>query len=131
MSSNKQKAYLIVSLTFLLGVAVGVSGHHLLSSQQSAPRISKTVGEFTNELTTTLTLDPVQKIKVEEILNDAQRQYQELREQNRPQFLAIREATRKRVRELLSAEQQPLYEQWLRELDAKREKKAAEENNKK
>lgn len=131
MSSNKRKAYLIVSLTFLLGVAVGVSGHYLLSSQQSAPRISKTVGEFTNELTTTLTLDPVQKVKVEEILNDAQRQYQALREQNRPQFLTIREATRKRVRELLSAEQQPLYEQWLRELDAKREKKAAEENNKK
>jgi hypothetical protein len=130
MISNKQKAYLIVSFTFLLGVAVGVSGHYLLSSQ-SAPSISKTVGEVTSELTQTLTLDPVQKVKVEEILTDTKQQYEKLREQNRPQFLTIREAARKRVREMLTAEQQPLYEQWLRELDAKREKKAAEEKNKK
>ncbi|MGH9841347.1 MAG: hypothetical protein ACREEM_21545 [Blastocatellia bacterium] len=126
--TQKQKAYLIISITFLLGVIVGVSGYYLLSPA-SAPSSTRTVASLTSELTKSLHLDPEQKAQVEAILNDSKRQYQSVKDQMQPQVLSIREATRKRVRDLLLEEQKPLFDQWTRELDAKREreKKAAEE----
>lgn len=131
MVTPKHKAYLIISITFLLGVIAGASGHYLFSPV-SAPS-SATVASLTAELAETLHLDPDQKSRVKTILSDSKRQYQEVKDRMNPQMLTIRDATRKRVRDLLLENQKPLFDQWARELDAKREreKKAAEETNNK
>jgi hypothetical protein len=125
MLTSKRKAHLIIITTFILGAVVGASGQFLLSNQLTAQR-APSVEEVANELTRVVKLDQSQRVQAEQILNDCRQQYQELRKQTKPQYLAIRDNTRKRIQALLSTEQQSLYDRWLNELDAKRNKKSSE-----
>jgi hypothetical protein len=122
MLTSKRKAHLIVVTAFILGVAVGASGQYLLSNRVAQPAASTPV-EVADELTRVLKLDQPRRSQVIEILGDCQKRSQELREQNRPQFQAIRENARNRIRALLSPEQLALFNQWIKDLDAKREKR--------
>ena len=122
MLTSKRKAHLIVVTAFVLGIAVGASGQYLLSNQAAPPAASTPV-DVADELTHILKLDQSQRSQVIQILGDCQKQSQELREQNRPQFQAIRENARNRIRTLLAAEQLASFNQWIKDLDAKREKK--------
>lgn len=124
MLTNKRKAQLIILTTFILGVVVGASGQYLLSRQLQAPGSPQDVNE---EMSRALRLDAHQRVQVDQINKDTRRQYQELRTQIRPQFDTVREASRQRIRALLSLEQQALYDKWNQEQDAKREQKAKEE----
>jgi hypothetical protein len=121
MLTSKRKAHLIVVTAFILGVAVGVSGQYLLSNRVAQPAPS-TPGDVADELTRVLNLDLPRHAQVIQILGDCQKQSQDLREQNRPQFQAIRENARNRIRALLSPEQLGLFNQWIKDLDAKRER---------
>ncbi len=126
MLTSKRKAHLIIVTAFTLGIAVGASGQYLLS-HQAHPRPVSTVTDVTNELTEVLGLDQSQHSYVVQILSECQQQNQALKSQTRPQYRAIRDNARNRIRAILSVEQQTLYNQWAKELDAKREKKAFEE----
>lgn len=127
MITNKHKAYLIITITFLLGTLFGASGQYLLLSP-SAPAPHRTPREITQELTQVLSLDESQQTRVEQVLDEGQRQYQEVKTQMKSQGLAIRDAMRKRVREMLSPDQQAKYEAWTRELDARREQESKKKN---
>ena len=126
MLPSKRKAHLIIVTAFILGVAAGASGQYLLS-HQAAPRLASTTTDVTDELTRILKLDQSQRSQVMQILGDCQKQSQDLKEQTRPQYQTIREHGRDRIRAILSPEQLTQYNQWTRDLDAKREKRAAEE----
>lgn len=126
MLTSKRKAHLIVVTAFILGIAVGASGQYLLSYQAS-PQSASTPADVADELTRVLNLDQPQRSQIIQILSDCQKQNHDLKEQTRPQFQAIRENGRNRIRALLSPEQGLLFNQWIRDLDAKREKKASEE----
>lgn len=128
MLTSKRKAHLIIVTAFTLGIAVGASGQYLLS-HQVPPRPASTVTDVANELTRVLGLDQSQHAYVVQILSECQQQNQELKNQTRPQSQAIRDNARNRIRAVLSSEQQTLYNQWTKELDAKREKRAFEEKN--
>jgi hypothetical protein len=121
MLTSKRKAHLIVITAFILGVAVGASGQYLLSNRVARPAPSTPV-DVADELTRVLKLDLPRRARVIQILGDCQKQSQDLREQNRPQFQAIRENARDRIRALLSPEQLTLFNQWIKDLDAKRER---------
>jgi hypothetical protein len=127
MLTSKRKAHLIVVTAFSLGIAVGASGQYILSSQAPpAPRAS-TVNDVADELTRILKLDESKRSQVVEILSECQQRSRDLRDQTRPQFQAIRDSARDLIRSILSVEQQAIYNQWIKELDAKREKKSLEE----
>jgi hypothetical protein len=126
MLTSKRKAQLIIVTAFCLGIAVGASGQYLLSSYAPAPRPS-TVNDVADELTRILKLDEAKRSQVVRILTESQRRSQELKDQTRPQFQAIRDSARNQIRSILSAEQQAIYNKWLEELDAKRSKKGFEE----
>jgi hypothetical protein len=121
MLTSKRKAHLIVVTAFILGVAVGASGQYLLSNRVAQPAASTPV-DVADELTHVLKLDQPRRAQVIQILGDCQKKSQDLREQNRPQFQAIRENARNRIRALLSPEQLDLFNQWIKDLDAKRER---------
>ena len=127
MLTSKRKAHLIVVTAFVLGIAVGVSGQYLLSNQAAPPTASTPV-DVADELTQVLKMDQSQRSQVVQILGDCQKQSQELREQNRPQFQSIRENARNRIRTLLAPEQLALFNQWIKDLDARREKKGKQTN---
>src|SRR5262245_50178055 len=122
MLTSKRKAHLIVVTAFILGVAVGSSGQYLLSNRVAHPAASTPV-DVSDEVTGGLKLDQPRHAQLIQILADCQKQSQQPREQNRPQFQAIRENARDRIRALLSPEQLTLFNQWIKDLDAKREKR--------
>jgi len=122
MLTSKRKAHLIVVTAFILGIAVGASGQYLLSHQAVQPSASTPV-DVADEMTRVLKLDQSRRSQVIQILSDCQKQSQDLREQTRPQFQTIRENTRNRIRALLSPEQLVSFNQWIKDLDAKREKR--------
>ncbi|MCI0338394.1 MAG: hypothetical protein L0226_12505 [Acidobacteria bacterium] len=126
MLTNRRKAQLIIIVTFLLGTIVGASGQYLLTRQSLTNQPGSPQNIF-DEMSRAVRLNANQRTQVEQILNDTRRQNQDLRNQLKPQFTAIRDASRQRIRELLSPEQQALYDKWNQELDAKREQKAKEE----
>jgi hypothetical protein len=130
MITNKHKAYLLVTVTFILGAVVGASGQYLLSQQKASPKRDKNVIDMTLELDEKLHLDTVRKTQIQEILTDAQNQHENLKKQIRPQHEEIRMATRKRIRELLTDEQKKSYDEWTQEYDAKRAMKEAREKSK-
>ena len=127
--ATKRKAHLIILAAFILGIVVGGSGQYLLlhrsmNNQVVAPM--KTI----DELTQRLNLTPDQRTRIDQFLSDSRRQFLALDEEVRPQYKAIRVENRKRISALLTPEQQPLFEQYTRELDAKREAKEREAREK-
>lgn len=119
MVNNKRKAQLIIIGAFVLGIVVGASGHFLFQHTTQ----SQTSNSTLDDLTRAVKLSPEQRIQADQILTDSQSQYQEVRIRVRPQFNEVRDATRKRIASILTPEQQVLFEQYTRELDAKKEAK--------
>lgn len=127
MLTNKRKAQLMIVGTFLLGVAVGAGGTYLFWKQQPTPS-SSSPQALLDDLGRTLELTARQRDEIEIILKRSREAYQELRNQNRPQFLALRDLMREQIREKLTPEQQVRYENWNKEQDARREQQRQNEN---
>ena len=126
VADRRKKAQLAVGLAFLLGAITGGLAVHLFRAQP--PQSPNSVVEVTNELTTKIGLDDTQRTKVGDILNESRKQRRELYEQMRPQFTSVRDAARAKIRGLLkTTTQQDKFDQWLKELDAKREQQKARE----
>jgi Spy/CpxP family protein refolding chaperone len=121
MLTSKRKAHLIVVTAFVLGISVGAAGQFLLS--QPPPPVASTPGDVADEMTRAVKLDQSQRSQVMQILGACQKQSQDLREQTRPQYHAIRENARNRIRAILSPEQLVSFNEWIKDLDARREKK--------
>lgn len=124
MFNDKRKAQLIVLTAFLCGIVAGAAGQYLFRQKtlsQAVPAATETL----DEMTRAISLTPAQRAEVEQILGDTKRQYQELRERTKPHYNEIRNAARERIRSLLPAEQQALYEEWSRQQDAKNAAKPA------
>lgn len=119
MVDNKRKAQLIIIGAFVLGIVVGASGQYLFEHRTQSQASNSTL----DDLTRAVRLTPEQRVQADQILTDSQAQYQEVRIRVRPQFNVVRDATRKRIASILSPEQQVLFEQYTRELDAKKEAK--------
>lgn len=124
MLTNKRKAQLIIIATFVAGIIVGAAGQYLML-HQSMSKSGNSNQEMLDDMTRSVKLSKEQRNQVEQFLVDSRQQYQDLRNQLRPQYNAIRDANRKRISSILSPDQQSLYEKWTRELDAKREKEKA------
>lgn len=129
MLSSRRKAQLIVFTAFILGIAVGASGQYLLF-HQAPPASSSTPADVADEMTRLLKLDPAQRSQILGILGECQKQSQDLREQTRPQFQTIRENARNHIRPLLTREQLVSFNEWVKGLDAKREKERKPTDNK-
>jgi len=127
MLTNKRKAQLMIVGTFLLGVAVGTGGTYLFWKQQPTPSPSSPQA-LLDDLGQTLELTAQQRNEIEIILKRSREAYQELRNQNRPQFLALRDQTREQIRAKLTPQQQLRYESWNKEQDARREQQRQSEN---
>ncbi|MBL8189689.1 MAG: hypothetical protein JNK38_16880 [Acidobacteria bacterium] len=127
--ATKRKAQFIILAAFLLGIVVGASGQYLLLHRSMNKQVGTSV-PIIDELNNRLSLTQAQRTEIDKLLAESRRQYQLLDDEVRPQYKAIRLDTRKRIATLLTAEQQTLFEQYTRELDAKREAKEREAREK-
>lgn len=127
--ATKRKAQFIIVATFILGIVVGASGQYLLLHRSMNKQVG-TSAPIIDELTKRLSLTSAQRIEIDTMLAEARRQYQLLDDEVRPQYKAIRLDTRKRIVTVLTPQQQTQFEQYTRELDAKREAKEREAREK-
>jgi len=127
-SPVSRKAIGLLILVFVLGIALGAVGTRLISGsvygalqnpQQSAPLPIRAVARLTNELN--LTTD--QQVQLDGIFKNMQSGYDAVRRQMNPQIDQVREQGRSQIRQVLTPEQLPKFEDYLRRLDEDRRRR--------
>jgi Spy/CpxP family protein refolding chaperone len=126
-TSATRKAALWVGLVFLLGAALGgVLGNVFGVHARNVPPPQLTEGEKraqkVQRLTQELSLAPDQQKEVEAIIASVQAQYRAIRQSTEPQIDEARQKGREQIRAILTPEQKPKFEDFLRRLDEERKK---------
>lgn len=117
-SSNRRKAAALVVLVFVLGVAFGIVGVLAGRRVLSAGRRNGGNGQGTqqiSDLARELHLTADQEGQFRRTLADTRERYNTIRDSMNPQFRQIREQNRDRIRQILTTDQKPLFEEFLRE----------------
>jgi Spy/CpxP family protein refolding chaperone len=132
--ADNRKALALIALVFVLGVALGAVGHSLADrrvlgarTQPPAPFLQPRPNppRAVARLTTELKLTPEQQKQIGDILADTQHRYDAIHDQMNPQFAQIREQGHDQIRQILTPEQRPKFEDFLRRVDEERRRRAA------
>lgn len=120
-----RKVYLYFALTFLLGVTVGAAGVFFFAWysghwQQRGSNRERIIRHFRTELN----LSDNQVKQLRQILDDTGNRFRDVQRQMEPQFQAIREETRNRIRQILSPEQVTKFNELARKWDERRRQRA-------
>jgi len=129
-SSAKQKAALWVAVVFVLGAALGglfgyFYGHRNNVSAANSPmsepqRRAQRVEQLTQELG--LTND--QRQQLDSALSQLHAQYKSIHDQSEGQMEQARQKGRDQIRAILTPEQKPKFEEFLKHLDEERKRNA-------
>ncbi len=132
MNANQgnRKAVLLVSILFVLGIALGSMGTYLVTTQVQAARphasLSHNYAGTVAMYTRGLSLSPDQEKQLEAIFNDVRGHYEALHKKLDPEYEQVRQQGRERIRQILTPEQRPKFEDLLRQIDEDRRRRAAE-----
>jgi Spy/CpxP family protein refolding chaperone len=120
-----RKAMALLALVFVLGVALGAVGNMLVDRNVFASRDRGQGGEhrLVDRLTSDLNLTPDQQKQFSDILADTQSRYDVIRKQMDPLFDEARNQSRNRMRKVLTPDQQPKFEDFLRRVDEERRRR--------
>jgi hypothetical protein len=120
----ERKAGVLVSLVFVLGILLGVFGTHYWEARAmgNRPPMPPTHAEVVQQLHTQLALTPDQATQVDAIVEDTHQKLHTLWLQQKPQYDALRADGRTRIRALLTPDQQPKYDAFVKHLDEQRAK---------
>ena len=134
---SNRKALALIALVFVLGVALGAVGHSVADRRvlgartqapapflQPRPNPPRAVARLTNELK----LTPDQQKEIGEILADTQHRYDVVHDQMNPEFEKIREEGHDQIRQVLTPEQRPKFEDFLNRVAEDRRRRAANPN---
>jgi Spy/CpxP family protein refolding chaperone len=130
-TTAKQKAALWVGAVFLLGAALGgVLGYlfaHRPVSASNPPlsepeRRARRVAELTKELS----LTPQQSQQIDEVLKQIHGEMKALRDQSDSQVEQLRQRGRSQMRAILTPEQVPKFEEFLKRLDEERKRNTSQ-----
>ena len=123
-SSTSRRAFFWVVLIFVLGLALGSLGGYYLSHRSFAAAPPRTDaekrGHRVEQLTNDLGLTPAQRQRLDQILMAAQGEYKAIHDQSQPQMEAARQKARNAIREILTPEQKPKFEEFLKRHDEER-----------
>jgi Spy/CpxP family protein refolding chaperone len=128
-SSATRKAALWVGAVFLLGAALGgVLGYlsaHRTASAANAPRSEpERRARRVEQLTRELSLTPAQSRQVDAILLQRHAESKAIRDQTDAQIDQVHQKGRQQIREILTPEQKPKFEEFLKQLDEERKRNA-------
>jgi len=124
-----RKAILLVFTVFVLGIALGATGVYVVTNrvQAARPQTSRPTGSPITALTRELNLNPEQQKEIDAILNDTRAGYATIRKQADPLYEQVRQQGRQRIRQVLTPEQGPKFEDWLSRMDEDRPETAGRE----
>ena len=127
---NNRRALVLVLLVFVLGIALGalgmyVAGARVWGARPEVQSYREKRARMVEQLTRDLSLTPDQRKQLEAILADIGAKYQALHEQIAPQTGQVRQQGREQIRAILTPEQKPKFEEFLRRLDEEHKKRDA------
>jgi Spy/CpxP family protein refolding chaperone len=112
--SDRGKAAALVALVFALGIAFGVvgvlAGRRVLSASN---RSKSDQGQQIGQLVHDLKLTPDQERELRKTLADTRDRYDAIRKEFDPQLRQVREENQDKIREILTPEQRPEFEDFL------------------
>jgi len=120
---QNRKAALLVAVVFLLGIVLGGLVTHLWGERmvrQYNERHHRE--EVVRRLTRTLDLSAEQQKQLGAILDDTSGKYHALYEKHRPEYEEVRHEARAHIRAILTPEQFPRFEDFVRRVDEERRK---------
>jgi Spy/CpxP family protein refolding chaperone len=131
METNKgsRKAFLLVLLVFALGIGLGSLGTYVVTTRVLAARPQQAVhipGNHMAMFTRDLNLNPDQQKQIQAILTETRARYAEIHSQADPEYEQARQAGRDRIRQVLTPEQRPKFEDLLRRMDEERRSRRSE-----
>jgi Spy/CpxP family protein refolding chaperone len=130
VNSAKQKAAAWVAVVFVLGAALGgVFGYfygHRSSVSAANPPLSEPQrrAQRVDQLTKDLGLTNEQRQQLDTTLSQLHAQYKVIRDQSEAQTEQARQKGRDQIRAILTPEQKPKFEEFLKRLDEERKRNA-------
>ncbi|HXM96628.1 MAG TPA: hypothetical protein VOA64_20615 [Candidatus Dormibacteraeota bacterium] len=127
-TSGTRKAALWLAVVFFLGVALGGVFGNVLAHRSRAEG-HKYLGdpswraEKVDALTRKLSLTNDQRQELDVILTDIQEQMKAIHKQMAPQMDEVRQKGRARIRAILTPEQMPGFEEFIKKLDEDRKRR--------
>jgi Spy/CpxP family protein refolding chaperone len=127
-NQGSRKAFFLVFLVFALGIALGALGTYVVTSRVLAahsPAVrtpADTMAMFTKDLN----LTPDQQKQIQAILSDTRARYADIHKRDDPEYEKTRQEGRDRIRQVLTPEQGPKFEELLLKMDADRLKRNSE-----
>ena len=123
----KLKAATLVFCVFLSGALVGglavhVFGDRMWNTSAADPAAQLNKKELLQQLTQQLTLSPDQRSQIDGIMDGTLAEYNRILSPLSPQLQQAREQSRERIRAVLSPDQLPKFEAFIRQLDERRAK---------
>ncbi len=129
-SSAKQKAALWVAVVFILGAALGgvfgyFYGHRGSVSAANTPLSEpERRAQRVDQLTRDLALTSEQRHQLDSALSQLHAQYKAIHDQSEAQMKDARQKGRDQIRALLTPEQKPKFEEFLKRMDEERKHNA-------
>lgn len=126
---NHRRATLLVVAVFLIGVGLGVVGSYgVMKRTFAAPRerLNETQkrAQWVEHLTSEVSLTAEQQKDLDKILTQLQERYKAIHEQQVPQLEQARQEARNQMRAILTPDQRPKFDDFLRRLDEERTKRS-------
>jgi len=127
MANDKKRgeAAVLVVVVFLLGALLGGVGNHLWDERVWGKQItaaSPSKAQIVSDLTKDLQLTSDQQKQLGSIVDDTKAQWRALYNTVEPQHEQIRQQGRDRIRAILTPEQKPKFEEFMKRIDEQRQK---------
>ncbi len=128
-TSATRKAALWVGVVFLLGAALGgmlgyVFAHRVIAAAPPQMTEAEKRAQKVQRLTQELNLSPDQQKQLDAIMTSVQAQYKAIHQSTDPQINEARLKGREQIRAILTPEQKPKFEEFLKRLDEERKRNA-------
>ena len=127
-ATAKQRAALWVAVVFLLGVSLGGVVGYIFAHRSVSANAQMTAAERrahkVEELTRVAGLTPEQQQQLDTILTQVHSEYKAVKEQSEAQIDQARQKGRNQIRAILTPEQRPKFEEFLKKMDEERKRNA-------
>ncbi len=127
-TSATRKAALWVGAVFVLGAALGgvlgyLTAHHSASAANQPSTEPERRAHRVEQLTRDLSLTPAQSQQLDAILKERHAESKAIHDQTDLQTDQVRQKGRDQIRAILTPEQKPKFEEFLKHLDEERKRK--------
>lgn len=132
-TSATRKAALWVGAVFVLGAALGgmlgyLTAYHSASAANQPLSETERRAHRVEQITRELSLTPAQSQQLDSILKERHAESKAIHDQTDLQIDQVRQKGREQIRAILTPEQKPKFEEFLKRMDEERKRKAPPSN---